>query len=311
MIKNKFYYIFIIILILSTFDCASKNALINEELQSITKVVNKGVFWYQKGCYKRALEYFLRAHEKYSVYDQLDGVAISLNNIGNVYRMMGDISQSLKYFDNSYQIYSEINNTKGALNVLSNKATALIENNEIIEAENVLKTAEQLEHKITKPFIPIIINKSLIYIKKKNFDKAKTLLKYALKNTSKKNPNEFASINYTFGKYLYEIKNYKSSIIYFNHALNKDREIGCYKRIADDLYGIAQSYLELNQKDNAINYFIRCAKIYALINNKEKALDILNQIKKIPNKTNNDMDISEKFINKWIDNHMINNFCNN
>jgi len=47
--------------------------------------IAKGMPYYQKGCYKRSLEYFLKAHEIFTSYDQREGVAMSLNNMGAAY----------------------------------------------------------------------------------------------------------------------------------------------------------------------------------------------------------------------------------
>ena len=61
--------------------------------------IKKGNNLYQKGCYKGALEHFFRAHELYAVSDQQSGIAMSMNNIGSVYRALGDASGALVFFE--------------------------------------------------------------------------------------------------------------------------------------------------------------------------------------------------------------------
>jgi hypothetical protein len=79
--------------VLNGFGCAGGNAVKKkpEHIVSGMKEIQKGTTWYQKGCYKRSLEHFFRAHELFAASDQLDGVAMSMNNIGNIYRIMEDI----------------------------------------------------------------------------------------------------------------------------------------------------------------------------------------------------------------------------
>lgn len=58
-----------------------------EHITAGMKEIARGIARYNKGCYKDSLEYFFGAHELFVASDQLSGVAMSLNNIGNVYRI--------------------------------------------------------------------------------------------------------------------------------------------------------------------------------------------------------------------------------
>ncbi|MCK4487538.1 MAG: tetratricopeptide repeat protein, partial [Desulfobacterales bacterium] len=88
--------------------------------------MTKGLEWYQRGCYRKSLEYFFRAYELCSASDMLDGVAMSLNNIGAIYRITGNYEEAVSYFDEAYAIYSDLNNQKEAVKALSNKAATFI-----------------------------------------------------------------------------------------------------------------------------------------------------------------------------------------
>jgi tetratricopeptide (TPR) repeat protein len=111
------------------------------------KAITKGTARYNQGCYQRALDYFLKAHELFSASDQLSGVAMSLNNIGNVYRIMGEIKSAVLFFEEAFKIYTGIGDHKGAVQILSNKAAALVDGGHLQEAARILDTAEALARK--------------------------------------------------------------------------------------------------------------------------------------------------------------------
>lgn len=135
----------ILLFALFCFSCAGENSakIMPEHITAGTKEMARGITRYNKGYYKESLEYFFRAHELFVASDQLNGVAMSLNNMGNVYRVTGDIDSALLFFDESLSIYSDIGDSLGRVQVLCNKTAALIDAGRLEKAENVLNTAEE------------------------------------------------------------------------------------------------------------------------------------------------------------------------
>ena len=86
------------------------------------KQLQKGLAWYQRGCFQQALVAFTKAHELFTASDRMPGVAMSLNNIGNVYRYIGDSQSALLFFQEAYKIYSRLDNLEGVIQTLSNQA---------------------------------------------------------------------------------------------------------------------------------------------------------------------------------------------
>jgi tetratricopeptide (TPR) repeat protein len=56
---------------------------------------------------------------------------------------MGEYEKAISFLDESYAIYSGLNNQEGALRALSNKSAALIDAGALDEAEQVLRAAMQ------------------------------------------------------------------------------------------------------------------------------------------------------------------------
>ncbi len=103
--------------------------------------VAKGNESYKKGCYNLAYEYFMRGYELSSASDQQAGTAVCLNNIGNIYRALGDPESSLDFFDEAQSVYVHLADRAGLRQVLSNKAAALISLNRFEQAEKALADA--------------------------------------------------------------------------------------------------------------------------------------------------------------------------
>jgi tetratricopeptide (TPR) repeat protein len=80
----------------------AKNLLPPDTIAGMNEL-NKGNHYYQKGCYPQAFEHFFKAHERLVASDHMAGVAMSLNNIGNVYRATGDLNSALLFYEEAFQ----------------------------------------------------------------------------------------------------------------------------------------------------------------------------------------------------------------
>jgi len=82
-IMKQFHLALILFFLFGLIACAGGNAEKKspEHLGSGTKALKKGIDKYQKGCYKNALDHFLKANEFFTAYDQQEGFSMSLNNM--------------------------------------------------------------------------------------------------------------------------------------------------------------------------------------------------------------------------------------
>lgn len=280
-----------------------------EHLTAGMHEITKGISRYNKGCYKSSLEYFFRAHELFTASDQLSGIAVSLNNIGNVYRAMGDADSAALFFDESFAIYTDIYDYQGAVQVLSNKAAALIDSGRLAKATNVLSTAEEMAQKNKLSFSPLLNTRGVLLIKKREYQPAEKILKKALADTDPQNFSEFATVNFTLGNLMLETQRYQQAVNFFNAALEKDRSSGFYKGIADDLAAIGSAYFLQKKNELAASFFKRSIKVYALIGDPEKVHSILEQLEKVAAKTGFDITVTKHFVNRWLEGKALENLC--
>jgi tetratricopeptide (TPR) repeat protein len=262
--------------------------------------LKKGGFWYKKGCYNKALKHFFRAHEKYVATDQLEGVAMCLNNIGNIYRFTDDTDSALLFYEESYNIYEAVNNHQLAIQALSNKSALLIDRGRLKEAANELDRGERIAQGKNLTFAPMLKNRGIFYIKEKKFKEAGKFLDRALAETDPENFSEIAAVNFSLGNLMVENKEYEKAALFFEKALNADKKTGLYNSIAGDLAAIAKANLLLGRNEIAANFFKRSVKIYAFLGDKEKALNLLAQMEDTAGKSGVDTTITKHFVESWL-----------
>ena len=300
---KRFNAFVILIAVLFLFGCAGGNAVKRKpgHLISGMKEIKKGTAWYQKGCYNRSLEYFFRAHELFAASDQLDGVAMSMNNIGNIYRIMEDSDSSLLFFEESISIYRDIKDYKGLVQALSNKAAVLIDGDSLEEAAGILKSAEDIAQKNNIPTGHILNNWGILFIRQKEYKRAEEILNSALANADSENYSEYATVNFALGNLMRETGRYEKAVYFFKAALETDRLSGFYKGIADDLGSIGDVNFSQGKYEPAVNYFKRSIKIYALIQNRSKVSEIMKKLDIASEKSGQDISVTKHFIDKWLE----------
>jgi len=291
--------------------CAGGNSANKKPVHIPTgmKATTKGIVRYNQGCYPQALDYFLKAHELFSASDQLSGVAMSLNNIGNIYRIMGDTKSAVLFFEEAFEIYTDISDHKGALQALSNKAAALIDGEHFEEAAQNLDAAEALARKEGISYPPLLNNRGVLLTKAKDYTQAEKILKKALARTDPANLPAFATVNFALGKLMLESQRYENAIGFLEAALVADRSTGFYKGIADDLAAIGTAYLSLDNKETGINYLKRSIKVYALIGSVKKVDKILQDLENISKTSGYDVSVTLHFVNQWLEGNTLESLC--
>jgi len=267
-----------------------------------TDQIRKGTALYQKGCFKRAMEHFSRAHELYAASDQLDGVAMSFNNMGTVYRATGDFESAIAFFDKAHEIYKDLGDRAGVQQSVANKSAVLIETGRLEEAEAVINEASSFSPGDGgKPFVPLMSNRGILLTRKKDYAGAEKILKEALAAVDPENVSETATVHYALGHLMLEMRRWKEANSFYQAALAADRSAGYYKGIADDLYGTGKSYFESGNREAAVKSWERSVKIYALIKLPEEVKKTMADIKTAARGTAIDIRVTELFVNRWLE----------
>lgn len=292
----------LIILSFLVFACAAgkPEKRIPRHLSAGAKQMTKGLEWYQKGCYGRSLEYFFKAYELYSASDVLDGVAMSLNNIGTVYRAMGDYEEAASFFDEAYAIYSDLHDQREAVKALSNKAATLIHMERLDKAEQVIEEALRvLPPNNTNLLIPVLQNKGILMTKRGAYEAAEEVLANCLNQADVLDPMGMASLHFAFGNLMLKTGRPADAIASFEKALSIDRDLGFYKGMADDLFFMGLAYTTLYQDEKAARCLMRSIKIFALINEAGQVYETMKYLKEAAQKAGVDISLTEAFLERW------------
>jgi tetratricopeptide (TPR) repeat protein len=263
------------------------------------KALRKGIGWYQKGCYHNSLEHFTRAAELFAASDHLAGTAMTMNNIGNVYRLIGDSKSAALFFDEAYAIYVDLNQPEGAIQALANKSALFIDDNAFDKAETVIQKAESMAAAAGIASVSLLNNKGVLLTKKKDTPAAETVLKSALAAAAPEDFRSIATVNASLGNLQLERGDYEKAIVFFSRALEMDRKADFPIGIADDLTDIGTAYYLQKKYDPALHYFRRGIKIHAIYGNQEKVTFITGMMETAADATGADIRITRHFVNKW------------
>jgi tetratricopeptide (TPR) repeat protein len=256
------------------------------------------------------LNHFFKAHALFAVSDNLEGTALCLNNIGNVYKAYDDMESALLFYDESYSTYLTLRDYKGAVHALSNKAAALIDNGDLSEADKVLSAAENIAESNHVEFNPLLTNRGILLTKKKEFLKAENILRISLERTDKEDLSSFAAVNFALGNLMLKTGRFDEAVFLFDQSLSSDREANFYVGIADDLSSIGDAFVSLGKNREAVFYYKRSVMSYSLTGNGEKTDIILKKLENAADKNGEDISLTRFFIKRWRrERKNINAFC--
>ncbi|MBW2173104.1 MAG: tetratricopeptide repeat protein [Deltaproteobacteria bacterium] len=303
----------VIVFLVLLFSCAGGKPAkqIPRHLTAGHKQTKKALQWYQKGCYKRSLEYFFRAYELFSAADVLDGVAMSLNNIGTIYRITGNYEEAVSFFDESVATYSDLNDQEGVVKALSNKAATLIRAGKLDKAELVLEEAIQVLPAGSNEglLVPVLQNRGVLLTKRESYEDAEKVLDRCLNQARSLDPMGMASLHFAYGNLMLKTGRSTDAIGSFEKALSIDRELGFHRGIADDLFSIGQAYVKLGQDEKAVRSWKRSAKIFALIDQAHELHETMNHLREAAQKAGVDISVTEAFVERWHDGELYESPC--
>jgi tetratricopeptide (TPR) repeat protein len=299
----------ILFLFLFLFSCAGTPKITPIHISAGTEQLNKGNAFYQKGCYRRALEFYMRAHELYTASDQPEGVAMSLNNIASVYRGMGEPAEANAFYVKAAQIYRRTGDRTGLSQVLTNRAAALIDSGNLMEAENLITEATRIGPETnSQSRIPLLTSRGILMIKKGRFHEAETILKEASAEAdASASPAKMAATYFALGNLMMETKRYTEATENYHAALKADRVSGFYKGIADDLAALGSAARASGDASTAADFWERSLLIYSLLGLNREQDEVAGYLKTLPGRTSDA--ITDFFLNKWNKGKRLENPC--
>ena len=254
----------VLIFVLVAASCGgTREAVVPGHISAGSVQTSQGVPFFEQGCYTRALEHFYRANELFTAIGDSRGMAMSMNNIGVVYRGMGAAAAAIPFFEDALRIYRSSGDREDVRQTLSNLAAAQV------DAGNYGSAGKNIDEALTirigwKPFAPAMTVKGILLAKQGDVKGAEAMFKEALDQINRRNPAGAAAANYAMGDLLLGTARYREAVPYFETALEIDRNAGFYRGIADDLTALGRCSAGLGDDVSAVNFWEQGVRIYAL-----------------------------------------------
>lgn len=268
------------------------------EVRNQTRVMNKGVTQYTKGCYARALELFSEAHESYSVMDDLAGEASSLASIANAYFRLQDIESALLVYDDALELFRFLDHREGLTRTRVDKAAALIEAGRLDEASALLDQADAQASGGTAALR--FKTRALLAAARKDFPVARIFLEKAQASSQGAAPSVISGIHYARGYLALISDEPRKALKPLQTALDIDRRAEAYADIAKDLQALARCYGRLDQDRQALTCLKRSVKIHALLGNSPKVQAMVPELQRLAGQTGMDIKATLHWVSQWL-----------
>jgi tetratricopeptide (TPR) repeat protein len=286
----------------------TKEVIVPEHISAGSVQTSKGMPFFERGCYARALEHFYRANELFTAIGDSRGMAMSANNIGVVYRAMGEAAAAIPFLEDALRIYGNLGDREDVRQTLSNLAAAQMDTGDYGSAGKNID--EALKIRIgRKPFAPAMTVKGILLARQGDVKGAEEMLKEALDSIDRRNPAGAAAANYAMGELLLGTARYKEAVPFFEKALESDRKAGFYRGIADDLSALGRCSAGLRDDASAVNYWEQSVRIYALLGMEEKVRATMGLLEEAAKRTNRDISLTRALVDRWLKGDMTDNIC--
>ncbi len=268
----------------------------------------KGMPFYERGCYARALDHFYRANERFTAVGDSRGMAMSANNIGVVYRAMGEAGAAIPFFEDALRTYRNLGDQAQVRQTLSNLAAAQVDAGDYAAAGKNIDEALRIDIR-REPFPPAMTVKGILLARQGDVKGAETMFKEALDHVNKRNPAGAAAANYALGDLLLGTARYREAVPYLETALEIDRKAGFYRGIADDLTALGRCRAGLGDDVSAVNSWEQGVRIYALLGMEEKARSTMGLLEEAAKRSNRDIALTRALVDRWLKGDVTDSIC--
>jgi two-component system, NarL family, sensor kinase len=219
---------------------------------------NLGNDEYSQGNFSKAIEYYIQSIQLSEKIKDLEGLAFSYNNLGNIYtNELKDPDKALEYYTKSLEIEKKSGNKEGIAAELNNIGNVYTAQLKFTDAEKSFAQALQIVKmlKSTEGIAQTLESMGNLYSKAGNYNKAIVTYIECIDNR-KKNKNEInlANVYNSVGALYSYQKEYSKALRFYMNALEfakikKDKSL--IKRV---YCGIHETYAHMHQYNKAYEY---------------------------------------------------------
>ncbi len=286
----------------------TREVVVPQHIRGGEEQTAKGMPFYERGCYDRALDHFYRAHELFTALGDSRGMAMSMNNIGVTYRAMGDAAAAIPFFGDALWTYRNLGDQEDVRQTLSNLAAAQVDTGDYGSAGKNID--EALKIRIGwKSFVPAMTVKGILLEKQGDVKGAEAMFNEALSNINRKNPAGVAAANYAMGELLLGMARYGEAVPFLEKALGEDRAAGYYRGIADDLNALGRCHAGIRDDASAVRNWEQSVRIYALIGMEKKVRETMDLLEEAAKRSNRDIELTRALVDRWLKGEIAESLC--
>ncbi len=282
--------------------CASGPApqMVPEDIHQGIRHFNKGTTYYIKGCYPKALQHVQEAHERFTVADHLQGSADSLNTMANIYYRLGDFQSALAVYDEAIALFEQLEQKIGQVRALTNKSATLLAIRRLDDASQVLDQADDVAKNSNILYGLRLKTRALLLNAKNDPKGAEGLLINALRMAPESDQALLADIHYTIGHLMLSTQRPQEAVTHLNNALKTDRSAGAYFSAGLDLAALGACYENMARHAEAVSFYKRSIKIFALLEAPQKVQWILPRLEHSAGKAGKNLQTTLRWTEQWL-----------
>lgn len=227
--------------------------------------IEMGNLYNQQSKYSTAVAYYMKADSFYHSINSEYFRSTPLNNAGTIFYHQGNYDSSLTYFLPTLEILKKFEPDGDFINLVTiNIGEVYAEKKEYNEAEKWLtlglENSLKREEKRNKGIALRIMAKYLI--KRQKYKEAESFATRAYEILGDSGEIENTTDVYNqIGRVKYELKDYKTSIAWYDKTIKKSEPIGFLKFLYEAYYYSALANHNINQKDTALRQLKRAIAV--------------------------------------------------
>jgi len=225
----------------------------------------KGVSFYLKGDYPKALDYYTRSLKSYEQLGDQQGISSLLGNIGTIYERQGDYPKALNYNTRCLKVKEHLGDQEGIANTLQNIGIIYSVRGDYLKALDYytrsLKIHEQLGDQRGKA--NSLNSIGIIYFDQGDYPKALDFYTRSLKIREQLVDHQQIATSLNNIGIIYSVqRDYLKALDYYTRSLKIHEQLGDQRGKASSLNNIGNVYLYQSDYPKALDYYTRSLKIH-------------------------------------------------
>jgi tetratricopeptide (TPR) repeat protein len=268
-VKTEFDSIYILLEVLNESDIFKELIELTENYEAINSV---GVQSYTWGKLVQAIYAWNHLLEKSKDANNIVVGSIAIGNIGNVYRIKGELDKALEYYEKALKINEELGIKEGMAIDLGNIGSVYGIKGELEEALDYYEKALELNEDLGRKegMVVALGNIGIVYQTRGELEKALEYYEKALELNEDLGRKEGIASQLRNIGIVHETKGeLEKALEYYEKALKLDKDLGKREGMAANLGNIGNIYQTRGELEKALEYYEKALKLNEGLGKKE------------------------------------------